>query len=166
MKHAGDEEYLIGAAKSALGDEEVLAAGIFGWQDLVKAQVLGGTAGAVVGDLATESAAGTGIAAAVSGRLATEAMAAEHGMTTALLGIVTPTTFRILNWDGETAGDETLAFDRHTTEVHISRIGLSKIVQLHDTASGAQIKLHATAAPFLSQSKPDNLVLHLLAAPE
>lgn len=166
MKHAGDEEYLVDAAKTALGDEQVLAAGIFGWQDLVKAQLVGGMTGATAGDVAGGGPLGAGVGAGVGSYVAKEAMAREHGMTPALLGVVTSSAIKVLNWDGEAAGDEVISFDRSSTDVHISRMGLSRIIHLHDTTSGGEIKLHATAAPYLSQSKPDKLVLHLLAAPD
>jgi hypothetical protein len=163
MKHAGDEDYLQEAASRALGDEEVLAAGIFGWEDLVWAQIVGGTAAGVGAGVAGGGTAGA-IATGIGGYAAKEAMAAAHGMTLELLGVVTASAIRILNWEGDEAGKEILTFDRRTSDVHISRMGLSRIIHLHDTASGAEIKLHATAAPYLPQSKPDKVVLHLLAA--
>ena len=56
-------------------------------------------------------------------------------------------------------------FPRASSEVQISRFGLSRLVHLHDPDAELKMTLHATAAPFLRQSKADAIVLHLLAAP-
>jgi hypothetical protein len=50
--------------------------------------------------------------------------------------------------------------------VTITEFGLSRIVELHDRDTEVRILVHATAAPFLRQSKPDALVLRLLATTE
>lgn len=165
MKHAGDEDYLTEAAAAGLDGEEVLAAGIFGWQDLLLGQVVGSTVGAVGTGTVTGSGLAAGAAAGLGGRLVKQEMAAEAGMTLELLVAVTPSAIRVLNFDGDKAEDQVVAFERETTDVHVSKLGLSRIVRLHDRSSDAKIELHATAAPFLAQSKADKVVLHLLATP-
>lgn len=163
MNPAADLQFLESAARTALG-EPVLAAGIFSWQGLLAASVVGGTAGAMGGSLLSNNVAAAGAGAAVGGRIAVEEMAAENGMTTRLLVTVTADTIYVLNWLGDRAGDVAHRFDRATTDVHISKFGLSRILRLHDTASGEELELHGTAAPYLGQTKADKTVLHLLDA--
>jgi hypothetical protein len=130
------EERLVHAAGVALEGEVVIAAGIFGWQDLLKAQAAGGT----------------------------RAGATARGMTAQLLVAVTALAISMFNWDGRAAGRPVIAFDRATTDVRVSRMGLSRIVKLRDRAGGVEISLQATVAPYLAQSKPDKHVLQALAA--
>jgi hypothetical protein len=165
MKHAGDEQYLTDAARRALDGEEVLAAGVFGWQDLVAGQIAGAVAGGIASGAVTDSIGVGAIATGLGARAGTEAMAAAHGTTMALLVAVTPDHVRVLNWDGEQPGPVRWSFERATTEVHVSRLGLSKLLRLRDPAAGDDLTLHAAAAPYLAQSKPDKVVLHLLADP-
>jgi hypothetical protein len=161
MNHAADLQFLESAARTALG-EPVMAAGIFSWQDLLEASMVGGTAGAVGAGMLSDNLAAVG--AVVGGRVAVESKAAANGMTTRLLVTVTADTIYVLNWLGDHAGDVVHRFDRATTEVHISKFGLSRILRLHDTASGEELELHGTAAPYLGQTKADKTVLHLLDA--
>jgi len=159
--HASDEAYLEEAARRALPGEEVVAAGIFSWQGLLAAQTAGVAAGAVAGNLL----AGTGASAvggAIGARAAVEAAAAAEGMTVALLVVVTPGAIHVLRWDGDAPGAALRQFDRTTTDVHVSKMGLSRIVTLHDTATNEAFALHGSVAPFSAQSKPDKVVLRLL----
>lgn len=162
-KHAGDEEYLEAAAVAALGDEPVLAAGIFSWAGLMAAQMAGTAGGGLAADVIAGGSAGADVVGAVvGGRAAVEATAAAEGMTVALLVAVTEASIHVLRWEGEAAGAELHRFDRATTHVHVSKMGLSRIVKLEDDASGASFELHGSVAPFSVQSKPDKLVMHLL----
>lgn len=87
MSHKGDEAYLEEAAADALGGGvEVLAAGIFGWEDLMGAQIAGGIVGGVAADAVAPSSGAAGdlagaAGAAIGGHTAKEAMAEAHGMT-------------------------------------------------------------------------------------
>ncbi len=164
MNHAADLRFLESAASAALGGDRVLAAGIFSWQGLLAASMVGGTAAAIGGDLLSNNMAVSGVAAVAGGRVAVEEAAAQNGMTTRLLVTVTADTIYVLNWLGDRAGEVVHRFDRATTDVHISKFGLSRILRLHDTASGEELELHGTAAPYLGQTKADKTVLHLLDA--
>ena len=160
--HASDEAYLEEAARRALPGEEVLAAGIFSWQGLLAAQTAGVVAGAVAGDLLAGAGA-SAVGGAVGGRAAVEATAAAEGMTVALLVALTESAIHVLRWEGDDAGAALRRFDRATTDVHVSKMGLSRILTLHDTATNESFALHGSVAPFSAQSKPDKVVLHLLA---
>lgn len=164
MGHVGDESYLTEAAAGALGTD-VLGAGIFGLQELAYAQALGNVAGGVAADLAAPgSALSAGLAAGVAGRIAKEEAAARLGMTLRLLVAVTADAIHVLNWDpADRPGREVLRFARSSTTARVTGFGLSRIVALSDAATGTDVTLHATAAPFRPQSKPDAHVLELLA---
>ena len=165
-KVGDDEATLVAEAERVLAaerpdDVEVLAAGVFGLQDLVYAQAAGNVAGGLLADGATGA-----VAAGVGGRIAKEAAADAAGVTLQLLVAVTPSTISVLNRDpGSGLAPVVLELPRSSTEVTIKRFGLSRLVHLHDLDSGAEVTLHASAAPFRAQSKADAVVLHLLAAP-
>lgn len=170
LMHAGDEEYLVLAARAALPGEEVLAAAIFGLQDAVYGQMAGLAVGSTVGEeLQHFGAAGAvaSVAVDVAAMRKGKQMVAEAsgGMTVGLLVVVTDTRIAVLNWDGESAGDEKAAFDRAGTEVHVKRLGLSKIITLAPSDGSAGLKLHGTTVRLSKQSGPDKLVLHLLTDP-
>ncbi|MBM3658414.1 MAG: hypothetical protein FJW95_02780 [Actinobacteria bacterium] len=161
MAHAGDEAYLEESARRALPGEAVEAAGIFSWQGLLVAGTVGVAAGATAGDLLA-GGGGEAVGAALGYRAAVEAAAASQGMTVRLLVVVTPDSVRVLRWEGDDAGAEVRRFDRATTDVHVSKMGLSRILTLHDTVTNESFALHGSVAPFSVQSKPDKVVLHLL----
>lgn len=165
MKHAGDEAYLEQAAAVALGGEEVLAAGLCSWQDLLAAEVAGAAVGGVAGSALAGSGAAGGVGASLGAYAATREMASANGMTVALLMAVTASTISVFNWDGDQVGVLVSSFDRATTDVRISRMGLSRVIHLHDTAAGTEMAFHTSVSPISAQSKPDKVVLHLLAAP-
>ncbi|WP_208029589.1 hypothetical protein [Rhabdothermincola sediminis] len=48
--------------------------------------------------------------------------------------------------------------------MYVSRLGLSRVVKLHDAESGETFALDGTAAPFLAQAKADKVVMHLFSA--
>lgn len=170
MSFRGDEAALVAAAEQALG-VEVLAAGVFSWQELVKGQVAGlmagGVAGGAVGDLLGGPAgdlAGA-VGAVAGGRAGVEAMAEKHGMTVALLVAVTTDDIVVRNLQGQDVGEEIARFPRATTHVSINRFGLSRVLVLQDPETGDRLALHGSVAPFSAQHTPDKVVLHLLAAP-
>ncbi len=159
--HAGDEAYLLEAARRALPEDEVVTAAIFSWQGLLAAQTAGVAIGAAAGNLL----AGAGTAAvggALGARAAVEAAAAAEGMTVPLLVVVTSDAVHVLRWEGDAPGAELRRFDRTTTDVHVSKMGLSRILTLHDTFTNEAFALHGSVASFSAQSKPDKVVLHLL----
>ncbi len=167
MKHAGDEKFLEQAASAALPGEEVLAAGIFGLQDAIYGQMAGLAVGNTVGDeLAHFGAAGVVASLAVDAAAARKGkqmvVKASGGMTVGLLVVVTDARIAVLNWDGEAATEEKASFDRAGTEVHVKKLGLSKIITFAPTDGSAGLKLHGTTARLSKQSGPDKLVLHLL----
>lgn len=171
LKHAGDEDYLERAATAALAGEEVLGAAIFGLQDAIYGQI----GGLAVGNSVTDELRHFGVAGDVAS-LAVDvatmrkgkemASKGDGGKTVGLLVAVTPTRIVVFNWDGDTAGDEKESFERVTTEVHVKKFGLSKIITLAPTDGSAGLKLHGTTAQLAKQSGPDKLVLHLLTDPE
>jgi outer membrane lipoprotein SlyB len=161
------DEATLQAAAQAVVDEQVLAAGIFGWQDVVAAGVGGSTAGALAGGGAGHvvgSGLGAGVGAGIGGFVAEEAMAKEQGMTLRLLVAVTPTSIRVLDWAHGAPGDEVRRFERETTQVQVTKLGLSRIVHLHDTTSGEEVSLHASTNPISAGGKTSKVVLHLLDA--
>ena len=165
MGHIGDEAFLTRAASAALGTE-IEAAGIFGLQDLMWAQMAGNTLGALGGDaLAPDGAAALGaIGTVVGGRIAKEEAARALGMTLQLLVAVTEEHVVVLNWEtGDHAGREVMRFARADARVSVTGFGLSRIVTIAAPDGGRDIRLHATTAPFRLQSKPDAAVLRALA---
>jgi hypothetical protein len=162
-QHAGDEAYLEAAAGRALPGVDVQAAGIFSWQGLLAAQTAGVVTGAVAGDLLAGSG-GSVVGGVAGGRAAVQAAAATQGMTVALLVVVASEAIHVLRWEGDEAGGEVRRFERATTDVHVSKVGLSRVLTLHDTTTNEAFALHGSVAPFSAQSKPDKVVLHLLSA--
>lgn len=158
------EDELIAEATGVLGDgTEVLAAGVFGLQDLV----LAATAGMVAGGAATEALGGAADVAGsvLGGMVAKKATAESRGMTVQLVVAVTADEIVVLNRDtGGRLPDVVARFDRSTCEVTVKKMGLSRIVTLADPASGAQLVLTGTVAPFSALAKADKVVLHLLTA--
>lgn len=139
----------------------MLAAGVFGLQDLLFAQMAGGVAGA----LATDGLAGGAVGAGLGGLAAKKSYAESQGVTIQLILAVTAEQIHVLN--RETDGrltDVVASFDRASCEVSISKFGLSRIIDLTDPATGTHLKLTGTTAPFSMLAKPDKLVLHLLSA--
>ncbi len=161
MSQVGDETYLESRAREAFAGETIEAAGIFGLQDLIWAQIAGGTAGAAVGgpDAHTE-----GVGAAAGGRLAKDEAARALGLTVQLLVVVTPDHIVVANWEaGGRAGREVMRLGRGAAKVEVERMGLARIVTLGDPESGREMRLSATVAPFRPQSGPDRHVLSVLA---
>ena len=164
MSTSASEEALVAAARTVLGDG-VRAAGIFGLQDLVYAQAVGTAAGSALGGFVGPSPAADAVGALVGGRMAVDAAAEALGFTPALLVAVTDDAVHVCNWEhADTPGREVGRFDRTTMHVTVKKFGLSRIVTLEEPSTGAELRLHATAAPFLAQAKADAVVLALLTS--
>ncbi len=166
MGHDNSPDALIAEATHVIGpDANVLAAGIFGLQNLLIPQI----AGQMAGDMAT-STAGLGVGGELAGTMlgglaAKKAAAEAQGVTVQLVLAVTDHHFVVLNRDtGGRLPDVVASFDRQTAQVQISKFGLSRIVTLTDPASGESLTLHGSTGPFSAFSKGDAVVLHLLAA--
>lgn len=162
MESSKDE--LGGTKRHERNSEKVLAAGVFGLEELMLAQVAGGTTGALgpgeFGGDALAAAAGLGL----GGRAAKEAYAAAHGVTLQLLVAVTETSIHVLNREGAApARIQVARFDRGTTQVSVTKMGLSRLVELADRNTGERMRLHGSVAPFSAQSRPDRAVLQMLA---
>ena len=155
-----DENELIAEAERILGDDQtVVAAGYFGLTDLFAAQVAGGTAGATTGGLAADGGLGTGLGAALGGAAAVKAFAESQGITVQLLVALTEQSIHVLNRDTDgRLPDRVVSFDRHTATVRISKVGLSRIVEISD-GTGSRIELHGTVLSLSQLSKGDKAVL-------
>jgi hypothetical protein len=159
------EDQLIQEAQGILGDTEpVLAAGYFALHDLLVAQVVGGTTGAV-GASMVDGTAGTALGAGFGGLAAKKATAEAHGVTIQLIVAVTEAHIHVLNRDTDgRLADHVAAFDRATCDVHVTKFGLSRNVTLTDPASGARLELIGGVSPLAVTSKGDKAVLGLIAA--
>jgi hypothetical protein len=160
-----DPNELIGRATAIVGTEQpVVAAGIFGLKDDYLAVGLGTAGGAGLGDLLVDNALVSGIGGAAGMHATRSAIAASKGLTVRMLVAVTPERIRVLDWQtGSGPTRELLCFDRSSTEVKITKFGLSRHVELHDTASGRSVVLTGSTAPFASESKGDKAVMNALA---
>lgn len=158
------EKDLIHEATTVLGgNQEVIAAGIFGLADLRAAQVVGGTAGAVAGGVLGD-AAGAFLGTVLGGLGAKKAAAEERGATIQLLVAITADTIYVLNREtGGRLDAEYASFPRATTEVAIEKVGASRHLTLTDPAVGASVMLHGAVGWLSSFAEGDKLVLDLLA---
>lgn len=156
------EAELIAEAQAILGtNEEVLGAGYFGLSNLFVASVVGGTAGGLVGSEVGADA--TGFAAAAGSRLAIEASAAGQGVTVQLIVAVTADTIHVLNRDtGGRLATEVISFARDAVDIHVSRLGLSRILKLTDQASHDSIELHGTVLWISPLAQGDKIIFDLL----
>ena len=102
-----------------------------------------------------------GVAGVLLGHLAAKHAAAKRaGVTLKLVVAVTATQIHVINWgDAEDATRIVKTFDRAATTADVRKFGLSRIVTLHDTDNGTEMRLHASVAPWTSQSGPDTHVL-------
>lgn len=157
-----NEDSIVQEAEGILGDgTEVLAAGYFGLQDLIAAQIAGGTAGALTGSAADVGALGGGL----GGAAAVKAYAESQGVTVQLILAVTDDQLVVLNRDTQGRLPSRVAtFDRSSCDVEISKMGLSRFVAITDTATGDKLTLHGAVSPLSAQSKGDKAVMELLAA--
>ena len=163
MNDPGD---LITKASAIVGTEQrVIAAGIFGLKDDYVAVGLGTVAGASVTDVLLDNPLAGAVGGAAGMHATRSALAASQGLTVRMLVAVTPERIRLLDWEtGSGPTRELVSFTRASTEVKISKFGLSRHVELHDPASGRSLTLSGSTAPFASESKGDKAVLRELSA--
>jgi hypothetical protein len=162
VNHPND---LISKASAVVGnDQQVIAAGIFGLKDDYVAVGLGTVAGAGVGDVLLDSSLAGAVGGAAGMHATRSALAASRGLTVRMLVAVTPERIRVLDWQtGAGPTKELVSFDRSSTDVKISKFGLSRHLDLHDAASGKSLTLSGSTAPFASESKGDKAVLKELS---
>jgi hypothetical protein len=161
-----NEDSIVQEAEQILGDgTTVLAAGYFGLQDLIAAQLAGGTAGALTGSAADVGGLGGAVGAGLGGAAAVKAYAESQGVTVQLILAVTDDQLLVLNRDTDGRLPSRVAtFDRSACDVEISKMGLSRFVAITDTTSGDKLTLHGAVSPLSAQSKGDKAVMELLAA--
>jgi hypothetical protein len=158
------EDQLIQEAQAIVGEEPVQAAGYFALQDLIAAQIAGGTAGAIGGSFLDQTA-GSALGAAFGGLSAKKAYAESKGVTIQLIVAVTDTHIHVLNRDTDgRLADHVASFERATCEVSVEKFGLSRHITLTDPASGASLKLVGGVSPIAVTAKGDKAVLSLIAA--
>ncbi|MCB0951568.1 MAG: hypothetical protein R2714_03140 [Microthrixaceae bacterium] len=168
MSRNGNETELVAEAERMLAeladvvDRNVLAAGVFSLAELLLAQTAGAFVGGVASDLAGGGGGDGALAAAVGSRIAVEAAAEAKGVSVRLVVAVTTSAVHVLNSERSDLPSEVARFDRASTEVTVRKMGLSRIVELLDPATGAKVSLHGSVSPISAQSKPDKLVLNLL----
>jgi hypothetical protein len=159
------EADLVEAARALLGDEEILAAGVFGLQDDYAALAVAGVASGVATEALEIASPTLDAAAGVGAMHATrKAVAASKGLTVAMLVAVSASTIHVLSWEGGRADRELMAFDRASSTVQVTKFGLSRHLNLADE-TGQGVGLTGSTAFFSAVSAGDKLVLHLLTAP-
>jgi hypothetical protein len=169
MSHQEREEDLIAEANRLLGATDVEAAGLFGLADLSAAMIGGSLAGSAAGALIEgEAAGGPGVGDAVGAGVgawaATQAMARHEGVDLKMILALTPTGIYVLNREqGEQPPGVVASFDRARCQVRITKLGLSRTVELHDPDQGTSIALHGTVSPLMRRSAADKAVMRLLA---
>ncbi len=156
---------LIAKATAILGHEEpVVAAGIFGLKDNYAAVGAGTAAGATLGQVILDNPVASGVGGAAALHATRSAAAASKGLTVRMLVAVTAGHIRVLDWvTGSGPTKELLSFDRSTTDVKVTRFGLSRHMTLRNPDSGQSVALSGSIAPFVSESKGDKAVLRLLS---
>jgi hypothetical protein len=158
---------LISKAHVVLGDETTItAAGVLGLQDNYKALFASGlAAGAVVGDV-PGGALTSGVVGAASTHMARDINAEAQGVTTRMLVALTPETIHLLALPavGSTPERELLRLSRDTTTCSVKKIGLSRRIYLTDSATGTEIGLSGSMAPFSAYAAGTKSVLSELAS--
>lgn len=152
------------SAEAIIGDDEpILAAGIFGLEDSKAAVAVASAPGTAVGEVIFDSALAAGFDAAATGHTSRELVAGSDGVTVRMLVTVTARRIHVLDWiSGSGPTRELMSFDRATTEVQISKLGLSRHLNLSDSATGASLALTGSTAFFSVVAKGDKSVLRLL----
>lgn len=157
------EDNLVAEATQILGgDEQVLAAGVFGRSELLPATMAGTAAGGIAGSFVNEGV-GNVAGAVLGGIAAKHAYAESKGETLQLLVAVTPDHIHVLNRESGGRGDGDVAsFDRATCRIEVKKFGLSRTIDIEDPASGESISLTGAAMGISPLAKGDKLVLQLL----
>ncbi len=157
---------MIATASAALGgNEEVLAAGIFGLQDNYAALAVAGVATGVAMDLAAvpENPAADALKAAVTAHVTRTIIAESKGMSVRMLVAVTPHQIHVWKWSLAGIGDKITDFNRELTVIQITKFGLSRHLNLLDSTKTNPLQLTGTTAFFSSESAGDKSVLELLS---
>ncbi len=158
---------LISKARLVLGDEvTITAAGVLGLQDNYAAILVAGLAAdTLVGD-GTGGALTSGVVGAVSTHAARDINAQAHGVTTRMLVAVTPEAIHLLGLPatGSTPNRELLHLARATTTCSVKKMGLSRRIHLSDAATGTEIGMTGSMAPFSAYTAGTKSVLSELAA--
>ncbi|CAN5565879.1 hypothetical protein BH10ACT3_BH10ACT3_04230 [soil metagenome] len=163
MTSYNEQDLVAEATTSIGGSDPVLAAGVFGLQDLLGAAMVGSAAGGVAGG-AAGGGAGNVAGAVLGGIAAKRAYAESQGTTLQLILAVTSGQIFVLNRDSDGRLPDVVAtFDRATCEVTITKMGLSRIVHLKDTTSGETLVLTGTTMPLSQLAKGDKVVFQLLS---
>jgi hypothetical protein len=157
---------LITSAQSALGDgTTVTAAGVLGLQD----DYAGIVAAGFVAGVAVDDVGGGALAAGVAGGASTHAARAlnaqAQGVTTRMLVAVTADAIHLfaLPATGSTPERELLRLSRATTTCTVKKLGLSRRLHLADSATGTEIGLTGSMAPFSTYTAGTKSVLSELA---
>ncbi|MGP8007059.1 MAG: hypothetical protein ACLP2J_08510 [Acidimicrobiales bacterium] len=157
---------LISKATAILGGEQALAAGIFGLKDNYAAVAAGMASGAVLSDAILDSSLAAGVGGAAALHATRSAVATSKGLTVRMLVVVTAEQIRVLDWvTGSGPTRVLLSFNRSSTDVAVTKFGLSRHVMLRDSATGRSLALSGSTAPYVSESKGDKAVLRLLSEP-
>jgi hypothetical protein len=160
-----DPVQLIGRAKAVLGSEEVvLAAGIFGLKDDYVVAGVAAAGGASLGGALLDNRLAGGVGGAAAPHASRAARAASQGLTAQMLIVVSSEDIRVLDWVTGSGPTRVLRrFDRSSTEVTITKFGLSRHVEIRDPATDQSLALTGSTAPFSSASKGDKAVLKVLS---
>ncbi len=157
---------MIATASAALGgNEEVLAAGIFGLQDNYAAITVAGVATGVAMDSVAvpDNPAADALKAAVTVHVTRTIIAESKGLSVRMLVAVTPHQIHVWKWSHEGIGDKITDFNRELTVIQITKFGLSRHLNLLDSTRTNPLQLTGTTAFFSSESAGDKSVLDLLS---
>jgi len=160
-----NDHELVEKAQAVLGPgEAVVAAGIFGLKDNYAVVGTATAAGTGLSDVLLDSPLAGAVGGAAAMHASRSAVAASKGLTGRMLVAVTSERVRVLDWvTGSGPTTELLAFDRSSTEVTITKFGLSRRLELHESTGGLSLSLTGSTAPFAAESKSDKKVLKALA---
>lgn len=151
---------LIASAQTQLSTgETVVAAGIFGLQDDYKLIMAGGLAASIA--MPTDNPLAAGVGGAAAAHVAREMNAAQQGVSVRMLIAVSEEHIYVfsLTATGSVPQQQLMVFDRQTTQVHISKFGLSRRIMLITDDGQQHLGLTGTIAPFSSFAAADKSVL-------
>jgi len=157
---------MIAIATAALGgNEEVLAAGIFGAQDNYAALTVAGAATGVAMESITgaDNPGADALTAAVTVHVTRTINAESKGLSVRMLVAVTPQQIHVWEWSSTGIGDKITDFNRELTVIQITKFGLSRHLNLLDSTRTNPLQLTGTTAFFSSESGGDKSVLDLLS---
>ncbi|HZO07543.1 MAG TPA: hypothetical protein VFB52_14225 [Solirubrobacterales bacterium] len=152
------------AAQEIVGDETVLAAGIFTIPDSIASLTKGSLAAAIaIPDSVNPVLSGAGNVAALEMARAKEAE--SKGLTERMVVAVTESSIHLLALPhvGKTPERELFRLERDAFDVKISKLGLSRKLQLTHRESGEKLKLMGYTVGPTDVAKGDKAVLEALA---